>query len=153
MFLTELCQSLEKHGVRYALVGGYAVALHGAVRGTVDIDFVINWTLEQLKAVETCLHDLGLVSQLPIDAEQLFHFKDEYINNRQLIAWHFYHPKDLSKQVDLIITFDLSNKKTLTKTVGATTVRLLNKKDLITMKKQSARPQDLEDIKALKKLP
>ncbi|MCX7545459.1 hypothetical protein [Marinicella gelatinilytica] len=153
MFLTELCQSLEKYQVRYALVGGYAVALHGAVRGTVDIDFVINWKLEQLKAVETCLHDLGLVSQLPIDAEQLFHFKDEYINNRQLLAWHFYHPKDLSKQVDLIITFDLSNKKTLSKTVGTTTVQLLNKKDLITMKKQAARPQDLEDIKALKKLP
>src|SRR5690554_1978891 len=153
MFLIELCQSLEKHQVRYALVGGYAVALHGAVRGTVDIDFVIDWELEQLKAVEKSLNELGLVSQLPIDAEQLFHFKDEYINNRQLIAWHFYHPKDLSKQVDLIITFDLSNKKTLTKTVAATTVQLLNKKDLITMKKQAARPQDLEDIKALKKLP
>ena len=153
MFLTELCQSLEKHQVRYALVGGYAVALHGAVRGTVDIDFVIDWELEQLKAVEKSLNELGLVSQLPIDAEQLFHFKDEYINNRQLIAWHFYHPKDLSKQVDLIITFDLSNKKILSKTVGTTTVQLLNKKDLIRMKKQAARPQDLEDIKALKKLP
>jgi len=153
MFLIELCQSLEKHQVRYALVGGYAVALHGAVRGTVDIDFVIDWELEQLKAVEKSLNELGLVSQLPIDAEQLFHFKDEYINNRQLIAWHFYHPKDLSKQVDLIITFDLSNKKILSKTVGTTTVQLLNKKDLIRMKKQAARPQDLEDIKALKKLP
>lgn len=153
MFLTELCQSLEKHQVRYALVGGYAVALHGAVRGTVDIDFVINWELDQLKAVETCLLDLGLVSPLPIDAKQLFHFKDEYIKNRQLVAWHFYHPKDFSKQVDLIITFDLSNKKTLTKAIGDTNIQLLNKKDLITMKKQSARPQDLEDIKALKKLP
>lgn len=152
MFLTELCHSLEKHQVRYALVGGYAVALHGAVRGTVDIDFVINWELEQLKAVETSLHGLGLISKLPIDAEQLFHFKEEYINNRQLIAWHFYHPKDLSKQVDLNITFDLSNKKTLSKTVGTTTVQLLNKKDLIAMKKQAARPQDLEDIKALKQL-
>ncbi len=93
-----------------------------------------------------------MVSQLPIDAEQLFHFKDEYINNRQLIAWHFYHPKDLSKQVDLIITFDLSNKKTLTKTLNTGTVQLLNKKDLVKMKQQSARSQDLEDIKALKQL-
>jgi len=152
MFITQLGHSLEQHNVRYALVGGYAVALHGAVRGTVDIDFVIDWQLEQLKAVEKCLNNLGLVSQLPIDAEQLFHFKDEYINNRQLIAWHFYHPKDLSKQVDLIITFDLSNKKTLTKTLNTGTVQLLNKKDLIKMKQQSARPQDLEDIKALKQL-
>ena len=43
MFLTQLCQPLEQHRIRYALLGGYAVALHGAVRGTVDIDFVIDW--------------------------------------------------------------------------------------------------------------
>jgi hypothetical protein len=98
------------------------------------------------------LKQLGMVSQLPIDAEQLFHFRDEYINNRQLIAWHFYHPKDLSKQVDLIITFDLSNKKTLTKNLLDGSVKILNKTDLIKMKEQSARPQDLEDIKALKQL-
>lgn len=152
MFITQLCHSLEEHQVRYALVGGYAVALYGAVRGTVDIDFVIKWELQQLKAVEKCLHDLGLISQLPVDAEQLFHFRDEYIKNRQLVAWHFYHPKDLSKQVDLIITFDLSNKKTMTKTLNTGTVQLLNKKDLIKMKQQSARPQDFEDIKALKQL-
>jgi hypothetical protein len=51
MFLTELCQSLKNHSVRYALVGGYAVALHGAVRGTVDIDFVMSG-IRQLKTVE-----------------------------------------------------------------------------------------------------
>lgn len=153
MFLIELCQSLEKHQVRYALVGGYAVALHGAVRGTVDIDFVIDWNLAQLQAVEKSLHSLGLISKLPIDADQLFYFKGDYIKNRNLVAWNFYHPEDLSKQIDLIITFNLANKKTLTKTIDSFTVHILNKKDLIAMKQQSARPQDLEDIKALKQLP
>ena len=43
MLITQLCHSLEEHQIRYALVGGYAVALYGAVRGTVDIDFVIEW--------------------------------------------------------------------------------------------------------------
>jgi|GEM_PF-5334463 len=32
-----------------ALLGGYAVALHGA-RGTVDIDIVLRWTLRDLEA-------------------------------------------------------------------------------------------------------
>ena len=41
MFLFKVIDSLEKYKVDYAIAGGYAVALHGAVRGTVDIDFVI----------------------------------------------------------------------------------------------------------------
>lgn len=37
-FLNQICHALQTNRVRYALVGGYAVALHGAVRGTVDVD-------------------------------------------------------------------------------------------------------------------
>jgi len=37
-FLNQICNALQTNRVRYALVGGYAVALHGAVRGTVDVD-------------------------------------------------------------------------------------------------------------------
>ena len=109
MFISRLCQQLTVEKINYALVGGYAVALHGAVRGTVDIDFVIKWEKEQLIAVENCMHALGLVSRLPINAANLFQFRDEYIQNRNLIAWNFYHPKDASQQVDLIINFPLSS--------------------------------------------
>jgi hypothetical protein len=34
----EFIQSLNNHGVRYLVVGGYAVALHGYPRYTKDID-------------------------------------------------------------------------------------------------------------------
>ena len=49
-FLSRVSKALDAAGVRYALVGGYAVALHGAVRGTVDIDIVLRWTLRDLEA-------------------------------------------------------------------------------------------------------
>ena len=39
--LERICTALREAGVRYAVVGGYAVALHGAVRGTVDIDVAV----------------------------------------------------------------------------------------------------------------
>jgi len=98
------------------------------------------------------MNDLGLISKLPIDAEQLFHFKDEYINNRNLVVWNFYHPKDMTQQVDLIINHDLGAKKITEKWVGNQVINILNKKDLISMKKQAGRPQDLEDIKSLNQL-
>ena len=48
MFLTRVTQALSDHQVPYAIVGGHAVALHGALRGTVDIDFVIRWQKKYL---------------------------------------------------------------------------------------------------------
>ena len=149
MFLLKVCHALSNEQVNYAVVGGYAVALHGAVRGTVDVDLIIQWEKEQLIAFEKSMHSIGLVSRLPIDAEQLFHFRDEYIKNRNLLVWNFNHPEDMSQQVDLIICHDLSGFKTVEKWLNSQTIKVLNIEDLINMKQQAGRPQDLEDIKSL----
>ena len=40
VFLLKVASTLNKSQVPYAIVGGQAVALHGAVRGTIDIDLI-----------------------------------------------------------------------------------------------------------------
>ena len=60
MFLQTVIRALEKHSIKYALVGGYAVALHGAVRGTVDIDIVIALTRTSLEGTESALGEIGM---------------------------------------------------------------------------------------------
>lgn len=152
LFINNVCIALDQAGVRYAIVGGYAVALHGAVRGTMDVDIVINWDLGSLRKTVKALNEIGLVSSLPVGAEEVFRFRDEYIQNRNLIAWSFYNPGDISQQVDIIITFDLKGKgrKRLSSRSGA--LHLLALAELIDMKRESGRPQDLEDVKALESL-
>jgi predicted nucleotidyltransferase len=39
--LKKLLRSLEEHGVDYLLIGGYALAVHGYVRATTDIDVMV----------------------------------------------------------------------------------------------------------------
>lgn len=151
-FLSRVSNALEAAGVHYALVGGYAVALHGAVRGTVDVDFVLRWSLRDLEAAEAALGSIGLVSRLPVTAGEVFRFRDEYIRNRNLIAWNFYNPRDLSEQVDIVISEDLKGKRRVRMKTLAGPVQVLSRKDLIAMKKASGRPQDLADIEALEKL-
>ncbi|MEQ9022354.1 MAG: hypothetical protein RLN82_06285 [Pseudomonadales bacterium] len=151
-FLESVCRAFDQAGVRYAVVGGYAVALHGAVRGTVDVDCVINWSQKSLKQAEAALNDIGLESRLPVTAEDIFQFRDEYIQNRNLLAWSFYNPGDLSQQVDLLIHFDLKGKRTKEFRLGDQVIKVLNKEALIAMKRQSGRPQDLADIRALEHL-
>jgi len=152
MFINQVCQALERQGIRYAIVGGYAVALHGAVRGTMDVDIAINWNLGALRKAEQALNQIGLVSRLPICADDVFRFRDEYINNRNLVAWNFYNPEDVSQQVDIIITYDLKGKGRQRLDTRSGPLHILRLSDLIRMKREAGRAQDLEDVKALEKL-
>ncbi len=153
MFIHDICSVLEKAEVPYAIVGGYAVALHGAVRGTADVDVVVEWSLKNLQNTEKAFKQIGLVSLIPITAENLFHFREEYIQNRNLIAWNFYDPSNPLNQVDIIINYDLKGAdKTKPIKTPSGTIHVLSLNDLIKMKKASGRPQDLEDVKALSTL-
>ncbi len=135
------------------MVGGYAVALHGAVRGTVDLDLVLTWSRDNLEKAVHALQSLGLQSHLPIDVETVFSQRDALIRDKHLIAWNFYNPKNLAEQVDLIIDFDLSGCAVKNIDVGQAVIPVLNIHDLIRMKEKSGRPQDLADISALRNLP
>jgi hypothetical protein len=150
--LEKVCVALAQAKLRFAIVGGHAVALHGAVRGTVDIDVAIPWNRRSLEGAERALTDIGLVSRIPVSANEIFEFRDEYIKNRNLVAWNFYNPNDLSEQVDIIIAYDLKGKRTKQIQLANALVPVLALKDLIEMKRQSGRPQDIEDVRALEKL-
>jgi len=133
------------------VVGGYAVNFHGYSRNTVDIDLIIKFTLSNLKKVEKILNELGMISRLPIDAVSLFKFREEYIKNRDLIAWNFYNESNPTDQVDILITHDVGDFKAEKFLVGDLEVKVISKEDLIQMKKASGRDKDLLDIKELSK--
>jgi len=152
MFITDVTQSLQKNKVKYALVGGYAVALHGVVRGTVDVDIVITTDKKAFKDAEAALMSLGLQPRLPVTAEDVFNYREEYIKNKNLKAWSFSDPANPSHIVDIVITEDLKDISTVNKKVSGINVKVASIPDLIAIKKIAGRPQDKEDIKALERL-
>lgn len=151
-FLEKVCACLDNHKVPYALVGGYAVALHGAPRGTIDVDFIVRFQEQDFIDLEAALDSIGLKPRLPVTAKQVFQFRQEYIEQRNLIAWSFVNPNNPIETVDIIITKNLANCSTVNRALGELTVKVLSKKDLIKMKQESGRAQDLLDIKALERL-
>ncbi len=152
MFLIDIVSVLAKNNVSYAVVGGYAVSLYGAVRGTVDVDLVISLTESSYIGCENALKSLGLRSKLPVTAKDVFQFRDEYIRERNLRAWSFYDPKDPSRLVDIVITYGKKTISTKVVTLKGKRVLLMTKRELIKMKRESGRPQDLEDVRALEEL-
>jgi hypothetical protein len=152
MFISNVIRALESHGVDYVVVGGYAVALHGAVRGTVDIDLVITLSMQSFENTEKAMKQLGLQSLLPVNAKDVFNYRDEYIRNRNLIAWSFSNPDNPLEIVDILITEDASSIETVEKKAFGRVIRIASIPDLIRMKLDSNRPQDIEDIKSLEQL-
>ena len=58
----EFLQLLNKHGVRYLVVGGYSVAIHGHPRYTKDIDIWILTSHENAKSLLEALDEFGFGS-------------------------------------------------------------------------------------------
>lgn len=150
MLLYEVIDSFESHKLKYALVGGYALALHGLVRATMDVDFVLTLRQTDFETAEKALAQIGLQSRLPIRAQDVIKMRKEYIENRNLIAWSFVGYKNPSRQVDILITQDLKNTETDRISIGGRKIVVASLKEILKMKEEVGRPQDLIDVQNIK---
>src|SRR6476469_2530512 len=73
----ELFKLLNENKVRYLLIGGYAVVVHGYVRNTNDIDIVVSDDRENAQTVVDALSEFGFASS-ELQAE-LFTQKDSVV--------------------------------------------------------------------------
>ena len=145
MFVEDVTEALKEAHVQFAVAGGYAVALHGAVRGTLELDLVVRHSRQDFVDAAAALRRLRLEPRLPATAEEVFDYRGEYLRNRGLAQWDFVDPEDPSRRVDIVLTRDL--RGTRTQVIGG--IPVVSREDLIEMKRESARPQDLEDARAL----
>jgi hypothetical protein len=152
MFIYKVIDILDSNNIEYAIAGGYAVALHGAVRGTVDIDLVLKLDRDTFLKIENAFEEIGLHSRLPLKGEEVFDFREEYIKNRNLIAWNFININNPAESIDILLTEDLNKIRTKKIKSGNKVLKVVSITDLIKMKNKSGRPQDLEDIKSLRSL-
>ncbi len=152
MFILKVVEALERAEVPYAIVGGYALALHGAVRGTVDVDIAIALDAGAFKRCEEALASIGLAPRLPVTAEEVFRFREEFIARRNMRAWSFGNPANPLEVVDILITEDASRLRTVEKKAFGRVLKVAAIEELIAMKRKAGRPQDIEDIRALERL-
>lgn len=58
----EFLKLLNQHGVKYLLIGGYAVNLYGFVRATGDLDIFVELTQDNIQRLTATYHDFGISS-------------------------------------------------------------------------------------------
>jgi hypothetical protein len=150
MLLYEVTEAFESSKIKYALIGGYALALHGILRATVDIDFVLSLRLNDFELAEEALAGIGLRSRLPIRAQEVIKMREEYITRRNLLAWSFVDYKDPARQVDILITKDLRDLEVERISAGGKKLSVISLKELLKMKVEAGRPQDLVDVQRIR---
>jgi hypothetical protein len=107
--LVQLCRSLNSHGARYMIVGGFAVLQQGLWRTTEDIDVLLEDSLENQRKVRASLEYLPDKAVLEVKDTDLSEFTvvrvaDEITIDLMLkacgidfktaeteIEWHDYH--------------------------------------------------------------
>ncbi len=67
----ELLETLQRHRVRYLLIGGHAVSVHGTPRTTEDMDLTVAQTRANGVRLRAALIEFGLGSFAPQAAEIL----------------------------------------------------------------------------------
>ena len=115
-----------------------------------DIDFILNLTQKDFEKAERLLEQTGLRSRLPVRAQDVIKMRQEYIQNRNLMAWSFVDYKSPSRQVDILITQDLKKTKTTQISVGGRKISVIRLEELLKMKLAAGRPQDLVDVQSIK---
>jgi hypothetical protein len=157
-FFEEFFRSLNREGVRYVVVGGLAVVLHGHPRLTADIDLVVDLEPSAARLAIQTLTRMGLRPRVPVEAEAFADpsQRNHWIEDRGMTVFNLYDPNDPLRSVDLFveapIPFDqLWSRSELIGLPGGD-VRVASLEDLIAMKKKAGRPVDIADIEALEAL-
>ena len=143
----KLLARLAEAGVRFILVGGLAVALHGYVRLTEDVDIILDPSDENVRRFLTCLAGFGegFARELsPAD------FTDEEGAIRIVEESEHCQLDVFTRMVGLHYT-DLA-ADALPHTLGRHTLLYASKAALIRLKSASVREKDHLDVSALRRL-
>lgn len=150
--------ALEAANVRYVIAGGFAVNLHGFLRFTKDLDLIVDLDSANAALAMNVLSGCGLRPRVPVPASDFADSakRDDWFENRNMLVFQVWHPDDPACTVDLFIRnpveFDGLWARASRETLGKTTCRFAGIEDLIVMKAQAGRPQDLRDIDELRRL-
>jgi len=137
----ELLELFNSHKVEYLIVGGYALAFHGAPRFTGDIDLLVKADSENAKRILAALDEFGFGS---LDLSQA----DFTLPNNVIQLGVPPVRVDIMTSITGI-DWEKAQADKVQSNYDDTTVYFIGKADFIANKRSLGRKKDLADIEAL----
>jgi predicted nucleotidyltransferase len=150
-----LFKALNDAGVRYVVVGGLAVVLHGHARLTVDVDLVVDLDEDQALRAIDALVGIGLRPRVPVNPRDFADpaVREGWIRDRGMEVFSMHDPSNPMRAVDLFVDHPIPFEELWSHSnefeLRDTTVRVASIPDLIHMKRLAGRSQDQADIEKL----
>ena len=141
----DLFAEFNAHGVEFLIVGAYALAVHGHLRATKDLDVWVRPSAENAQRVFSALEAFGAA----IDALSASDFTQLGTVVQLGVA---------PTRIDILtrigdIRFEEAWLRRIEAKYGDQPVSVLSRRDLIAAKRAFGRLQDLADIEALEQTP
>jgi predicted nucleotidyltransferase len=137
----ELLVLLNSHNVEYIVVGGYALAFHGAPRFTGDLDIFVKPDSENATRVIAALSDFGFGS--------VGLSEDDFTKPNQVVQLGM-----PPVRIDLItsitaVAWDDALRESVAAVLDEVPVRFISKEHFVVNKRAIGRKKDLADLEAL----
>jgi hypothetical protein len=142
--------------VRFVLVGGLALVLHGLDRLTADVDLVIDLSVDSARAAVEALTAAGYRPLAPVDPTALAdpERRREWQTVRNMQVFSFWDSSNTRPTVDIMLSPEVSFGELWAEAsvmaIGGHEIRVASIEHLIRMKVAAGRPQDLADIERLR---
>lgn len=151
--------ALNGANVRYLIAGGLAVVAHGYVRFTADVDLIVDLEAANVRRAMTTLASLGYRPRAPVEVDE---FADpakraQWVREKGLMVFSLYSAEHPATEVDLFVESPLDFEQAYRAAVRmevatGVSATFIGLSDLLRLKQQAGRAQDLLDIDKLKAL-
>jgi hypothetical protein len=135
---TDVFEALERNRVRYVVVSGVAVVLHGHVRPVFDLDIVVPASPEEQNRAMQTLMQAGFFPSIPVRLNLVTVMRMFDESSREVDVFARYH-----------ISFDELWASSQGIGVRDHVARVASLEHLVRAKRITGRPHDLEDVEAL----
>jgi hypothetical protein len=153
--LLRIFDALEKASVRYLVVGGVAVVLHGHLRVTADVDLVVGLESENVKTALRALSALGFRPRAPVLLEQFADaaVRRSWVEDKGLVVFSLWNPATPGTEIDIFVEepfdFDAVYQRAVKAEIEGVHVTVVSIDDLIALKRAAGRDKDQDDVRAL----
>ena len=155
--LKNILKTLNNNRIKYLIVGGVAVNIHGYQRMTHDLDLVIQLIPENIKNALTALNNIGYSPAVPVTVSELINpeIRQQWITHKNMTVLSLISNLQPDTTLDIFITepfnFDAEyNSSEIVELDTDLSVHIISLPSLIRMKQKVARNKDIDDIQHLK---
>ena len=138
--LQDVFASLNRHNVRYVVIGGIAAVLHGVPRATFDLDILIDATPDNAQRLIDAFLTAGLGTAAMTTADEILANEITVFKDRVRIDVQTSTPG---------LTFDEAWAHRISMDYQGQPFNVVSRADLIRAKRAAGRPVDLEDVRLL----